>query len=332
MKSDAMPRLLLAISLLSIPAATAVLADVPRTIHFQGVLTDDGGLPLTGEYSFTFSIYSDTTVAAIWSQVSPVQVEGGFYDAVLDVAGVSFAGPLYLGIEVGGSALGPKKPFASVPHALSVPDGSVTSPKIPPAQVVKSLNSMTDSVRIVAGSQVSVLESGDSIIISASIEGAGADGDWTVNGGDMYAQVPGNVGIGVAGPAEKLDVAGVIRTDSRFVSTMADGTAPIQVASSTLVDNLNADLLDGEHASAFAAASHAHDGAEIASGTVPFERLPVGATGTTVAQGDHTHAVADDGDWTVSGGNVYRVAARSASERAARSSRSTWREGAPGSG
>ena len=41
-------------------------------------------------------------------------------------------------------------------------------------------------------------------------------------------------------------------------STIASGTAPLTVASNTLVTNLNADLLDGQHASAFALASHSH--------------------------------------------------------------------------
>ncbi|MFH1277312.1 MAG: hypothetical protein ABIK65_02895 [Candidatus Eisenbacteria bacterium] len=278
MKTDSIRPPALAL-LLALGVAATAFADIPRAIHLQGVLTDDGGLPLTGDYSLTFSIYSDTTVAAIWSQVTPVHVEDGFYEAALGVGGVSFDDPLFLGIEVGGSALGPKKPLASVPYALSVPDGSVTATKIPPGQIVRSLNSLTDTVRIVAGSQVSVLESGDSIIISASIEGAGADGDWTVEGDNQYAQTTGNVGIGVIAPGEKLDVSGAIRTDSRFVSTMAAGTPPLTVNSSTLVDNLNADLLDGSHASAFAEASH-------------------------------THAVADDGDWTVASGNVYRSSGR----------------------
>lgn len=44
-----------------------------------------------------------------------------------------------------------------------------------------------------------------------------------------------------------------------FRSLVADGTAPIQVDSSTTAcTNLNADLLDGSHAAAFATASHTH--------------------------------------------------------------------------
>lgn len=42
-------------------------------------------------------------------------------------------------------------------------------------------------------------------------------------------------------------------------STVSTGTAPFTVASTTAVTNLNADLLDGNHASAFATAAHNHD-------------------------------------------------------------------------
>lgn len=53
----------------------------------------------------------------------------------------------------------------------------------------------------------------------------------------------GNVGIGATSPSEKLQVAGTI------YSSVAHGTAPLKVDSSTLVAKLNVDLLDSEHAS-----------------------------------------------------------------------------------
>jgi len=43
-------------------------------------------------------------------------------------------------------------------------------------------------------------------------------------------------------------------------STVPTGAAPLSVASTTVVTNLNADLLDGNHASAFAVSGHNHTG------------------------------------------------------------------------
>ena len=59
------------------------------------------------------------------------------------------------------------------------------------------------------------------------------------------------VGIGTTNPTSKLWVNGDgyftgVTTASRFVSNVAQGTAPISVASSTLVSNLNAQYLNGQ--------------------------------------------------------------------------------------
>ena len=59
--------------------------------------------------------------------------------------------------------------------------------------------------------------------------------------------VNGNVGIGIPSPTQKLDVVGNIRTTGQLMSTITTGTAPLSVASTTLVTNLNADMLDGHH-------------------------------------------------------------------------------------
>ena len=85
--------------------------------------------------------------------------------------------------------------------------------------------------------------------------------------------VSGVVGTGTG--TEVFSVAGTgnlasagTLSGTQLISTVASGTAPLQVASSTGVPNLNADLLDGLHASAFQpAGTYATLGANTFTGT-----------------------------------------------------------------
>src|SRR5690606_9037504 len=49
--------------------------------------------------------------------------------------------------------------------------------------------------------------------------------------------------------ADRIQVNGDVRYSGQLVSTVATGTAPMSVTSTTQVNNLNADLLDGQHGS-----------------------------------------------------------------------------------
>ena len=71
------------------------------------------------------------------------------------------------------------------------------------------------------------------------------------NGLALY-YTTGNVGIGTSGPSTRLEVAGWdIKTDGQLISTVATGTPPLVVSSSTLVNNLNAERLNGILSSGF---------------------------------------------------------------------------------
>ena len=83
---------------------------------------------------------------------------------------------------------------------------------------------------------------------------------------------------------------------------------------------LDADLLDGSHASAFAAASHSHDASAITTGTIDDARIPSGiARDSEVAAAyapiSHTHSTSaitdyEDGTWTPTltfGGNAVGI-------------------------
>lgn len=90
------------------------------------------------------------------------------------------------------------------------------------------------------------------------------------------AQYSGNVLLGTAtdNTTDKLQVNGSI-TSTVLKASIATGTAPLVVASTTAVTNLNADLLDGNHASAFYLATNP-SGYTTNTGTV----TSVGGTGT----------------------------------------------------
>ncbi|MFH0776477.1 MAG: hypothetical protein V1936_02590 [Patescibacteria group bacterium] len=71
--------------------------------------------------------------------------------------------------------------------------------------------------------------------------------------GNLVFNPSGLVGIGTTAPTEKLEIAGgSVKTSNQFISTLADGTSPFLVNSKTLVSNLNADYLDGQHGDYYA--------------------------------------------------------------------------------
>jgi hypothetical protein len=73
--------------------------------------------------------------------------------------------------------------------------------------------------------------------------GSGAASYWIV-GDENY-----NVGIGTTNPTQKLDVGGNITSSGQFISTITTGISPFLVSSTTVVANLNSDLLDGQDGS-----------------------------------------------------------------------------------
>lgn len=130
--------------------------------------------------------------------------------------------------------------------------------------------------------------------------GPTVSGNLTVNGNTSIsgnANISGSLSFGqnlnVAGiitatsfvsPSGGLDVSGVT-TATRFVSTQATGTAPLTVSSTTLVTNLNADLLDGQQGSFY------QDAGNLNAGSVPSARLATGTANIdTFLRGDRTWA------------------------------------------
>jgi hypothetical protein len=97
-----------------------------------------------------------------------------------------------------------------------------------------------------------------------------------------------------------LYCAGNIETSGQFDSNVATGTAPLVVTSTTMVSNLNADRVDGLHASGFATSGANSNITSLTGLTTPLS-IAQGGTGATTAAG----ALANLGAVSLSGNNNF---------------------------
>lgn len=106
-------------------AASAVFAQSPSTLSFQGRLTDAGGNAINNaSQSMTFALYKGTT--KIWEESQNVNVSGGLYNvllgAVVPMDTIRFNEPIDLGVKVGTDPeLVPRTPLVSTATARSLP-------------------------------------------------------------------------------------------------------------------------------------------------------------------------------------------------------------------
>jgi hypothetical protein len=114
-------------------------------IPYQGRLADKDGAPLTQTVTMIFRLYGGAAGGSPlwteqWTGSTSVQVSDGLFSVMLGSITpippnvISANGTLYLGITVGtDNEMAPRVQLGSVPfavHALTVPDGSVTTAKV----------------------------------------------------------------------------------------------------------------------------------------------------------------------------------------------------------
>jgi hypothetical protein len=148
------------------------LADIPKLINYQGMLTDDEGNPLTGSYNLTFYIYDDTTGGNLeWSETqNGVQVQNGLFNVVLGkqtALNIAFDESYWLAVKV----------------------GTETMPRVKITSVGYAYRALVADSAAVAGS------------------GGGAGGGWVDDGTVVRLENAGDsVGIGTTDPEFSLDV------------------------------------------------------------------------------------------------------------------------------
>jgi hypothetical protein len=183
-------------------ALAPALAQIPRTISFQGVLADaQGNLIPDGPQDLTLTIYDAATGGnALFSETQRVQVVRGVFNAIIGSsdpngipAGVAFDAPYWLGVKVGTAAeLAPRTPFTSVPYALNaamaqraiVANTADTATWANTAMAadtaanlrggyVSSVNGQQGAVDIVGGGATTIIRNGNTITIRSTDTSSG---------------------------------------------------------------------------------------------------------------------------------------------------------------
>ena len=104
-------------------AARAAVSAVPGEMNYQGYLTDDAGVPLTGAYDVVFRLY-DVGNTLLWEEThGGVQVSEGLFTVLL--GGTTALDPTILGadgveleMEVDTEILNPRVPVVAVGYSI----------------------------------------------------------------------------------------------------------------------------------------------------------------------------------------------------------------------
>ena len=202
-------------------------AQIPPKISYQGVLSDIDGNPVAdGVYKIIFYLFNDpVSDTPLWKEKQETIIRNGIFNVMLgsnNPLNLPFDEPYWLGISVaGGDELLPRIELSSSAYSLnarSVADSSVTASNIKSGQVVRSLNSLKDDIKLSGGENVTVSQRGDSLIIDADLSAAGN----TLN--DAYNQGGPGAGRTIIADAGAVQVTG---TDGvLFGGIMNQGNIP----------------------------------------------------------------------------------------------------------
>jgi len=168
-------------------------AQIPRTLSYQGILSDTLGTPKPdGTYAITFRLYDAPSGGTLlWVETQSLQVRRGLFSAVLGSqtpfpSSLTFERQYWLGIQPAGNPeLLPRIALSAVGYSLNslradsariagtVANNSITANKIAAGQVVKSINNIRDAVTLRAQGGATITSSGDTITINAGSGGGG---------------------------------------------------------------------------------------------------------------------------------------------------------------
>ncbi len=112
-------RVIIALVILS---AGLLIAQTPRTMNYQGKLTDPAGVAITGDHAIVFRIYdSEIAGTMLWSESHPsVTITNGLFDVLLGESSamtLPFDNEYWIEIEIDSETLAPREKLSSVAYA-----------------------------------------------------------------------------------------------------------------------------------------------------------------------------------------------------------------------
>jgi hypothetical protein len=234
-------------AMIALVASQSSYAQIPRTLSYQAVLTDNAGVPKPdGLYAITFRLYAATSGgAALWTESQTLETKRGLFSAVLGSitplgADLTFSQPYWLSLEVAPDAeMSPRLPLTSTAYSLApwtstgndvyFSGGTVGIGTASPGAAYKL--DIDGATRMTTGGNGGVMafgtpnfETGVSIVGTnradvrfdgttlKMVAGPGATGPPPSSNG-VSVTTAGNVGVGIAipGAGYRLDVNGATR-------------------------------------------------------------------------------------------------------------------------
>ena len=101
----------------------AVFAQIPRTMNYQGKLTNISGVALNGAYSITFRIYDAVSGGTLlWFETKSATITNGLFGENLDFSinggdTLKFGRSYWMEIEVAGETMTPREKLATIAYA-----------------------------------------------------------------------------------------------------------------------------------------------------------------------------------------------------------------------
>jgi hypothetical protein len=252
------------LSLFSLIVFTSVGMAAPAAVNYQGRLVDKTtGAALTGTVALEFSVFDAATGGILlWSETQSATLDSnGIFQVILGSGSTtsgSFDADLFidddcwLEIAVAGETMNSRQKFASVPFALQAEEAINASylEKYNSAAFVRKTETGVVDSKLIRDNSLTAADLAPNSVGTSEISSNAVRSEEILNGSVTAADLH----------------------DGTALSEILDDDGP--------GSGLNADLLDGNEAAAFALASHSHNLSALA-GSISDSQIPAGITRDT---------------------------------------------------